>query len=248
MHNLRLVGPAGKRPTKKDEWLYPTFFWNQRKQRTGLVVTPSGKRFRLEDPANESSRRIPINANECAKITKGVILANADRVEAKHPNGRFPNLGGVHWPCNDQKPATSQFGLLPSERGPMCTERDRKGVLDVPIFKGDMVKLAVHTAKVRAMSVIDAEAQEGLNPHDIERARAEYYEALRASFAAEHYWAHVLAVEEDVMDPEASRLTVLPVANLRQIPKALSQEPYEVPRRCVCAHRAVPKWMEAYCV
>ena len=70
MHNLRLVGPAGKRPTKKDEWLYPTFFWNQRKQRTGLVVTPSGKRFRLEDPADESSRRIPIDAKECPKITQ----------------------------------------------------------------------------------------------------------------------------------------------------------------------------------
>ena len=248
MQNLRLVGPAGKRPTKKDEWLYPTFFWNQRKQRTGLVVTPSGKRFRLEDPTDESSRRIAITANECAKITKGLILANADRVEAKQPNGHFPNLAGVHWPCDNAMPATSPFGLLPSERGPMCTERDRKGALDVPIFKGDMVKLAVHTAKVHALSAIDVEAPEGPSPQDIEQARAEYCEALRSTFAAEHYWAHVLAVEEDVMHPEASRLTVLPVASLRQIPKALSQEPYEVPRRCVCAHRAVPKWMESYCV
>jgi len=247
MHNLRLVGPAGKRPTKKDAWLYPTFFWNQRKQRTGLVVTPSGKRFRLEDPADESSRRIPINAKECALITKEVILANADRFEAKHPNGRFPNLAGVHWSCNDPALVANQFGLLATERGPMLTERDRKGALDVPICVGDMVKLAVHTAKVYAMADIDVEIQEGPNPQDIARAREDYCETLRSTFAAEHYWAHVLKIEEeDGTDPEAMLLTVLPVAYLRQIPAAISQEPYEVPRRCVSAHHAMPKWAYAY--
>lgn len=248
MDNLRLAGPAGKRPTKKDAWLYPTFFWNARKQPTGIVVAPDGKRFRLEDPTDESSRRIPIDEKECIKITKGAILDNMNRDEAKHPDGRFPNLTSAHWACDNPKLTANRFGLLPAERGPMRTERDHMGALDVPIRVGDMVKLAVHTAKVHAMASINVSALDGPNPEDIARARQEYCAALHASFAAEHYWAHVLAIEDNLANPEDARLTVLSPACLQQLPQSISREPYEVQRRCVSAHHAMPEWVAAHCM
>jgi len=206
--------------------------WNGRAQFVGVIQMPDGKLFKLEDPEDDTSRRIPITEQEKNALTQKATLANADRRENVDDKGNVVDLTELHWDCSDAD-TVSQFQLAPEERGGTRTERDLFGHLDVDILVGDQVKVALNVGFTIGCTY--ASSEDNVNG-DVPDAMAAHLAQIEEDMGCEKYWAHVLATEGEQDDEQ--KLTILSPSQLKYLVSQVASEPYVVERKCVFAHHA----------
>ncbi len=206
--------------------------WNGRTQFVGVIQMRDGKLFKLEDPEDDTSRRIPITEKEKNELAQKATLANADRRENVDDQGNVPDLTDLHWDCSNAD-TVDKFQLHPSERGGTRTERDLYGHLDVDIRVGDRVKVALNVGFTIGCTF--ASAEDNVDG-EVPEAMAEHLSKIEEDMGSEKYWAHVLAIEGEPGD--AQKLMILSPSDLNYLVSQVASEPYVVERKCVYAHHA----------
>lgn len=206
--------------------------WNGRAQFIGVIQTRDGRLFKLEDPEDDTSRRIPITEKEQNELVQKATLANADRRENVDDQGNVPDLTDLHFDCSDAD-TVHEFQLHPSEHGEPRTERDLYGHLDVDIRVGDRVKVALNIGFTIGCTYASARDNED---GEVPDAMIACLSRMEENVASEQYWAHVLAVEGEPDD--AQKLMILSPHELCYLVPQVASEPYFVERKCVYAHHA----------
>ncbi len=210
-----------------DEWGFINLIWNGRQQFVGVVRDNKGNLFKLENPDDDSSRRIPITKEQCDAMAWRVTLSNRDRCSDDC------DLSNLFYDCSD--PAMAQrFKLHPDEAGGTRTDRDDHGVLGATICVGDKVKLALNQAAVAKMVYALAGERLPIGTREAKQKIADHVRELAECVAAERFWAHVLDIKGE--PGEDQRLTLLTPNELVHMPPPLASEPFIVARKHVYGH------------
>ena len=244
-NNARMAQLDGSPITGQEEWARVVLVWNGRKQLTSIVVDSKDRNsYRLEDPSDTNSRRIPITDAESRMILREAILSNKDRPRARYKGSGYDlDMHSLHWWfCDDPSLSENRFTLQACERRPQVTERDHMGMLDVTIRVGDMVKVPLNIAAILERSAVELPDDAELTKEQVKQAIDTKIREMHNERVAECYWAHVLAIDNSQTTDgkiELASLLILSPGNLAMLPHNFASEPYAVARSCVFAHYAV---------